>query len=94
MGAMITPMPQMAMAMPRSCTGKVSSRMAWEMGWSAPPPTPWMMRKTMSIPRLVAMPHNMELTVNRAMQRIRKRLRPNSADSQPVMGRMMALETR
>ena len=80
--------------MPRSSTGKVSSRMAWEMGCKAPPPRPWMMRKTMSSPRLVAAPHSMELTVNRIRQISRKRLRPTRKESQPVMGRMMALETR
>ena len=65
MGPTTTPMPKMAMAMPRSWGGKVSRRMAWDMGCSPPPPTPWMIRKNTSWARLVAEPQRMELTVNR-----------------------------
>src|SRR5271157_3873843 len=48
----------------------------------------------MSMPRLGARPHSTELAVNRATQIMKKRLRPNSMENQPPMGRMMALDTR
>ena len=63
MGPSTAPMAKMAMARPRSSGGKASTRMAWDMGWSPPPPIPWMMRKKISMPRLVARPHIMEAAV-------------------------------
>jgi hypothetical protein len=39
-------------------------------------------------------PASSELTVNRKMQIRKKRLRPNSPASQPLMGRTTAFETR
>ncbi len=40
------------------------------------------------------MPQSKELTVKTARQDMKKRLRPNAPASQPLIGRMMAFETR
>src|SRR5579864_8340900 len=64
------------------------------MGWSPPPPTPWMTRKMIRIARLGAAPQNSELRVKRKMQRRKKRFRPKRLASHPLMGRTMALDTR
>src|SRR4030095_9129593 len=65
-----------------------------ESGCSAPPVAPWMTRKITSIARLGAMPHRNDATVNPKVDIMSRRLRPNLAASQPVIGRMMALATR
>ena len=75
-GATITPMPKAAIAWPRLCGGKLSSRMAWEIGTIAPPPMPCSTRATMSQGRLVAMPQSTEVSVKSAMQARNRRLRP------------------
>src|SRR3990170_4331718 len=75
-GPNMMPMPKMAIAIPCSRGGNVSSRIAWERGWSAPPPIPWRTRKKTSIPRLVADPHIRDATVNRRMEKRRYRFRP------------------
>ncbi len=93
-GPNMAPMPKMAMAIPCSLGGKVSIRIAWLLGISAPPAAPCRMRKTMRKPRLGAAPQRKEARVNRMMQVIRKRLRPNRRESQPVIGRTTALATR
>jgi hypothetical protein len=41
-----------------------------------------------------ATPQNSELNVNREMQIRKKRFRPNSETNQPVIGKMIAFETR
>ncbi len=93
-GPNMAPMPKIAMAIPCSFGGKVSIRIAWLFGTSAPPAAPCTMRKKMRKPRFGAAPQRKEARVNRMMQVIRKRLRPNSRDSQPVIGRTTALLTR
>ena len=94
MGATITPIAKAAIAAPRRAGGKLSMRMAWAMGWSAPPPAPWRIRATTSMPRLVAAPQRADATVNTTMQATRKRLRPNRLPSQAVIGSTIAFDTR
>ncbi len=74
--------------------GNVSRRIAWERGWSAPPPIPWRTRKKTSIPRLVDAPHKRDAPVNREIEKTRYRFRPKVRASHPVIGMMIALETR
>ena len=67
-GATTTPMPYTAMAMPCFSRGKLSTRIACEIGCSAPPPTPCSTRKKISEPSVGARPHKAELTVKIATQ--------------------------
>ena len=53
-----------------------------------------MTRANNKIPSVGAIPHNNELAVNSVRQIRKKRLRPNSETSHPVIGRMIAFETR
>src|SRR5260370_2487461 len=53
-----------------------------------------MTRQMIRAARLGAAPQNSELSVNRKMQRRKKRFRPKRLASHPLMGRTMALETR
>jgi hypothetical protein len=82
------------MATPRWPRGKISHRMACESGMIGPPPMPWKMRATMRKVRFGAMPERNELTVKRAAQMRKKRLRPSSPASQPVAGMITALAAR
>src|SRR5580704_3531733 len=93
-GAMIAVIPYSANARPRFCGGKVSARMACAMGWSPPPPAPWITRKRSSMFRLVALPQRTEAVVNMKMQKMKKRFRPKRLASQPLIGRTMALDTK
>ncbi len=93
-GPNMAPMPKIAIAIPCSLGGKVSIRIAWLLGISAPPAAPCRMRKKTRKPRLGAAPQQKEARVKSTMQVIRKRLRPNMRDSQPVIGRTTALATR
>jgi hypothetical protein len=68
--------------------------MACEMGCRDPPESPWTMRKKMSAWRLQEAPQRKELTVNRATETSRKRLRPKNRLNHPVMGMTMALAAR
>ena len=94
MGPNMAPMPKMAIAIPCSFGGNVSSRIAWESGWRAPPPIPCRTRKKTSIPRLVEEPHSREAKVNRRTEKVRYRFRPKDRASHPVIGMTTALETR
>src|SRR5580700_3194001 len=93
-GAMIAVIPYSANASPRFCGGNVSARMACAMGWSPPPPAPWITRKRSSMSRLAALPQRAEATVNMKMQTMKKRFRPKRLASQPLIGRTMALDTK
>src|SRR4030065_2322402 len=93
-GPNMMPRPKMAIAIPCSRGGNVSSRIAWERGWSAPPPIPWRTRKKTSIPRVVDDPHKKDAAVNRRMEKTRYRFRPKVRASHPVIGMVIALETR
>src|SRR6202790_4612478 len=64
------------------------------MGCSPPPPAPCSTRKTRRSPRLGDNPQSRELTVKIPKQDMKKRFRPNAPASQPLIGRMMAFETR
>src|SRR6202043_3270989 len=64
------------------------------MGCSPPPPAPCSTRKRRRNPRLGAIPHSKELTVNTPKQDMKNLLRPKAPASQPLIGRMIAFETR
>src|SRR5580704_2442431 len=87
-------MPYRANAKPRWCGGKVSARIACAIGCSPPPPAPWSTRKRRRKPRLGAKPQSRELTVKIPKQVMKKRFRPKVLANQPLMGRMIAFETR
>src|ERR1035441_9915290 len=82
------------MDMERLETGKLSSRMDCERGWSAPPPAPCMMRAKRMMPREGAAPQKKEATVKMVTQMSRKRLRPKRRANQLEAGRKTALATR
>ena len=82
------------MALPRSCGGNASSRIACEIGWSVPPVMPCRMRRTTSTDIDGASPHSSDVIVNPAVESSSRRLRPRSEPSQPVIGRMTALAAR
>src|ERR1700723_3117333 len=94
MGATTTPIPYTAIAMPCLLRGKLSTRMAWEIGCRPPPPAPCRTRKKMSRKRLGARPHRNELMVKMTTQPMNSRFRPNSMESQPVSGSTMAFEIK
>src|SRR5208282_1725828 len=93
-GAMMAVMPYNANAKPLCCGGKVSARMACAMGCSPPPPAPCNTRKRRRNPRLGAMPQSKELTVNTVKQAMKNRFRPSVPASQPLIGKIIAFETR
>ncbi len=93
-GPNMAPTPKIALAIPRSRGGKVSRRIAWLFGISAPPAAPWRIRKKIRVPRLGAAPQRKEAMVKRMMQVMRKRFLPKTRDSQPVIGSTTALLTR
>src|SRR5260370_30193721 len=93
-GAHNTPRVQTDIAAPRFAGGKVSNMTAWETGCRAPPPAPWIIRATIRKPRLVASPQSSEASVKIVIQVIRKRLRPKRRESQLLVGKITALETR
>src|SRR5215813_1266926 len=93
-GAMIAVIPYKAKASPRFSGGKVSARMACAIGCKPPPPAPCMTRKRRRKPRLGANPQSSELIVKIPRQLMKKRLRPKAPASQPVIGRMIAFDTR
>ena len=64
-GPSITAIPKRAMAIPCSLGGKVCRRMACSVGWSAPAPNPWMIRKMTSVSRDRAMPQSADPTRKR-----------------------------
>src|SRR5579872_3097376 len=80
--------------MPRFCGGKLSARMACAIGCRPPPPAPCITRKRIRTLSVGAIPQSSELIVNRVMHSIKKRLRPNTPASHPLIGRTIAFETR
>src|SRR5215469_10715611 len=64
------------------------------MGCNPPPPAPCRTRKRRRKLRLGANPQSSELTVNIARQLVKNRLRPSAPASQPVIGKMIAFDTR
>src|SRR6202040_3244989 len=64
------------------------------MGCKPPPPAPCSTRKRSRNPRLGAKPQSRELTVKIAKQAMKKRFRPKVLANQPLIGRMMAFETK
>src|SRR6476660_5303238 len=88
------PSPQKPIALPRSSGLNDSSNTACEIGCSPPPHAPCATRQTTRNGRLGASPHRKEETVKPVTESISIRLRPKKFDSQPVSGRMMALDTR
>ena len=88
------PSPQNAMALPRWSGGNASSMMACDRGCRPPPVAPCITRKTMRKGRFGAMPQATDAMVKPRMEVISTRLRPKWLESHPVMGRMMAFDTR
>jgi hypothetical protein len=64
------------------------------MGCKPPPPAPWMAKAQSNAAKLGATPQRSEATVNRAMQLMKKRLRPTALEIQLVIGKTMALAMR
>src|SRR6202043_1692542 len=64
------------------------------MGCKPPPPAPWSTRNRRRKPRLGAKPQSRELTVKIPKQDMKKRFRPKVLANQPLIGRMMAFETK
>src|SRR5580692_2800224 len=91
---MMAVIPYRANAKPRCCGGNVSAKIACAIGCSPPPPAPCSTRKKRRNPRLGAIPQSKELTVKILKHAMKKRFRPNAPASQPLMGRMIAFETR
>jgi len=60
----MTPIPKTDMDAPRRSGGKASRRIAWPSGIINPAAKPWMMRAKTSAPKLGAIPHRAEATVN------------------------------
>jgi hypothetical protein len=94
MGATTMPIPQIAMAFPRSRGGNVSSMTAWEMGCITPPVAPWTMRQRIRKGSDGERPQRNEATVKRVTESNRSRLRPKWRASHPVIGRITALAAR
>src|SRR5439155_10853785 len=63
------PTPHRAIAMPRWWSGKISQRIACEIGMTGPPPSPWKTRANTRNVRFGAIPERNELTVNRTVPR-------------------------
>jgi len=61
-------MEKMPVAAPRSSGRKVSYRIAWDVGSSAPPPIPWIKRNRTSVQMLSARPQSSEAKVKRRME--------------------------
>ncbi len=87
------PRPQTDIATACSCGGKVSIRMACDIGIIAPPPSPWSTRQTIRNGRLGAAPAMSELPTKSKIEKVKKRLRPKYAPAHPVSGITMALAT-
>ena len=62
-GPAMTMAPKKPCAIACSSRGKVSKRIACALASRPPPPSPWSTRATISMGRLVAMPHSIEATV-------------------------------
>ena len=93
-GAVSPATPNSVMAVPCFSGGKLSIRIPWLAGWRPPPAMPWITRKRISSSRLVARPHSTEAMVKTAMDRRKYLRRPRWAESQPVIGRMVALAAK
>src|SRR5487761_2031661 len=93
MGATITPMLQIAIALPRCSPGKTCSMMDCDNGTSAAPNTPCRKRNSTICARLVAMPHKAEVMTKPAMLISRNRFWPIRSVMKPVSGMMMAAIT-
>ncbi len=76
MGAATIPIPQKAIALPRSRPGNSSSSTACDSGCKPPPVVPCSTRKKISMGRFGASPHRMLDTVNPVTTVINSRLRP------------------
>ena len=88
------PTPHMAMASPRWWSGKISQRIACDIGITGPPPSPWKTRMSTRISRLGAMPERNDEAVNSTVHTRKNLRRPKYAVSQPVAGMTMAFAAR
>ncbi len=90
---MVTPMPQIAMARPKSLGGLMSNSTAWDSGTSAAPPTPCRKRNSTICVSDSANPQSADATVKMKTEIRNTRRRPNWPASQPVSGMVMAAAT-
>jgi len=90
---MVTPIPQIDIARPKSLGGLMSNNRAWDSGTRAAPPTPCMKRNSTICGSEFARPHSAEARVNRKMEARNTRRRPNSPASHPVSGMVTAAAT-
>ncbi len=90
---MVTPMPQIDMARPKSLGGLMSNNTAWDKGTSAAPPTPCRKRNKTIWSSDVASPQRAEATVKMKIETRNTLRRPSSPASQPVRGIVMAAAT-
>ena len=74
---MVTPMPQIAMARPKSLGGLMSNKTAWDNGTRAAPPTPCKKRNSTICGRDTASPHKADATVKMKTEIRKTRRRPN-----------------
>src|SRR5579862_392774 len=84
----------MAMAIPCFSRGKLSTRMACELGCIPPPPAPCSTRQITGVVREGASPQSRELIVKITTQAIKNLLRPKTPESHPESGRTIAFDTR
>src|SRR5580765_5395555 len=94
MGAIMMPVPQTVMAVPRCSREKISHMMAWAIGMTEPPPSPCRIRMATRNSRLGAMPERNELAVKVTVQIRKKRRRPKTEVSHPLAGMTTALAAR
>ncbi len=86
--------PMYPMARPRSLTGNAWKMMAPLMLNIIAPPTAWIMRKPMSMGRLVLRPQASELTVNRPIPAVNIGTRPVKSDTLPQMSSRLVIVRR
>src|SRR5579862_2010861 len=84
----------MAMAIPCFSRGKLSTRMACELGCIPPPPAPCSTRQITSVLSEGASPQRRELIVKITTQAMKNLLRPKTPDSHPESGNTIAFDTK
>ncbi len=86
----MTPIAQIAIALPRCSPGNICNMMDCDSGTSAAPNTPCRKRNSTICARLVAMPHSAEVMTNPAMLISKKRFCPMRSVMKPVSGMKIA----
>ena len=86
-------MPYTPIAIPCSCRGNASRRIACETVISTPPPAPCTMRNSTITGSVRARPQHIEAAVNETKLATYIRLRPKRADNQAMSGMAITLES-